>query len=123
MNVMSVIYLICLLFAGIVCLFGLVFTKSFYTNPKILPSRPPVWWLYSKEGWIKFARSAPITPFYSSFGVVGVAFAEYGDRSSTVVKIIILSFYAILIAGAILTAFIAFTGHPKWLIPRHLRQS
>jgi len=121
MNMESILYSTILSIAAGLSLWLLINIKSFYTDPKRLPVRPPVWWPYSKKGWKIWQRATPIAaPFCLPFSIAGFLL-EYGDTSMSVIKILALFLSFIAFSGVILGILIAFIGRPKWLIPPHLR--
>jgi|SRR5690606_37840041 hypothetical protein len=121
MNMESILYLIVLLVLAFFSIWALLNMKSFYTDPKRLPRKPPVWWPYTKEGWLRWARAIPTFVSYGIPGTVGAAIAEYGDLSNPVVRGVLLLSGFLVFFGFVLGLVVAFFGHPKWLIPPHLR--
>ena len=121
MDIESILYPIVLFVFTLFSIWALLSMKSFYTDPKRLPIKPPVWWPYSKEGWRKWARATPTFVSYGFPGAVGGAIAEYGDLSNPVVRVILLLSGLLIFFGFMLGLIVAFTGHPKLLIPPHLR--
>jgi len=121
MNIENILYPIALLVFTLLSLGALLSMKSLYRDPKRLPIKPPAWWPYSKKGWRKWARATPTFVSYGLPGAVGAAIGEYGDLSNPVVKVLIVLSGFLVSFGFILGLIVAFSGHPKWLIPPHLR--
>lgn len=121
MSVESIIYPIVLFVFTLASLWGLLSMKSFYTDSKWLPVKPPEWWPYSKKGWLKWARAMPTFISYTFPGAVGAILVEYGDPSNSMITAVIFSFGFLMFSGFILGLIVAFIGRPKLLIPPHLR--
>lgn len=121
MNIESILYPTTLIiFAWISCLL-LINIKSFYNDPKRLPTKPPVWWPYSKKGWRIWQRATPlVVPFCLPFAIAGFLL-EYGNTSILAIKVLALFLFFIAFFGIPLGILIAMAGRPKRLIPPHLR--
>ena len=121
MSMVDILYLIVLITLGLMSLLGTMLIGSFYTNPKLIPAEPPVWWAYDKKWWKKWARGAPTTFIITFLGVVTGALAEYGDPSSTATTKAILTTFFLATLILLVNIFTVLTGRPKWIIPKHLR--
>ena len=121
MNIESILFAVVLVtFTGI-SLWLLINIKSFYNYPSRLPIRTPGWWPYSKKGWKIWQRATPlIVPLGLPFSIAGFLL-EYGNTSIPAIKILAVGLFFIAFFGVPLGILIAVAGHPKWLIPPHLR--
>lgn len=121
MDTESILYSIILIIAAGLSSWLLLNIKSFYTDPKRLPIKPPAWWPYSKKGWKIWQRATPIAaPFCLPFSIAGLLL-EYGNTSMLVIRILALSLPFIAFFGVLLGILSAIAGRPKRLIPPHLR--
>lgn len=121
MNIESILYPTILSIAAGLSLWLLINIKSFYNDPKRLPTKPPVWWPYSKKGWKIWQRATPIAaPFCLPFAIAGFLL-EYGDIDILVIKMSVFLFSFTGLFGVTLGILIAMVGRPKRLIPPHLR--
>lgn len=121
MDIESILYPIVLFVFTLASLWGLLSIRSFYTDPKRLPIKPPAWWPYTKKGWLRWARATPTFVSYTFPGAVAGIIAEYGDLSNPVVRVLFLLCALLIFFGFILGLIVAFIGRPKWLMPPHLR--
>jgi hypothetical protein len=121
MDIESILFPIVLFIFALLSLGGMLSIRALYTDPKRLPIKPPAWWPYSKKGWLMWARAIPTFVPYGLPVAVGGAVSEYGDLSSTAVRVTIILSGSLMFFGFILGLIVAFFGRPKWLIPPHLR--
>jgi hypothetical protein len=121
MNFSDIAFALVLILCLVSSLIGIADIKSAYINPARLTSRCPSWWPYSDSWWKKWVRAMPLSPIVFFIGILASAILEYGNKSNDIVKNLILILAFIFAIGFILMVFIAITGRPKFLIPRHLR--